>query len=240
MKIIAIIPCRYSSKRFPGKALASINGYPMMWHVYNQATKSRFVSKVIIATDDKRIKKKCGEFDLNCMMTKKNHLNGTERIAECAKKITADIYVNVQGDEPMINPESIDLVIEKLININNPNTLATNAFHLIKDRKDIEDHNVVKTIFDKNYNVLAYSRNPIPYSKNKNFKYFRQIGLYAFTRKGILLFGKMKSGQIEKNETIEMYRIIENSFTVKMVRVKSATKSVDTIKDLKEVRRLIK
>ena len=238
MKIIAIIPCRYNSKRFPGKALALINGYPMMWHVYHQTMKSKFVKKVIIATDDKRIQKKCEKYNLNCIMTKNNHLNGTERIAECAKKIAADIYVNVQGDEPMIDPKSIDLVIKKLIN-NNQNILATNAYHVIKNKKDIKDSNVVKTIFDKNYIAMAYSRNPIPYSKNKDYKYFRQIGLYAFTKKGIFLFSKLKSGPIEKNETVEMYRIIENGFSIRMVEVKKITKSVDTIKDLKEVRTLM-
>ena len=108
------------------------------------------------------------------------------------------------------------------------------------DMNDIKDNNVVKTIFDKKYNAIAYSRNPIPYLKNKSSKYYRQIGLYAFTRKGILLFGKIRPGPIEKSESVEMYRFLENSFSVNMVDVKSSSKSVDTIKDLKEVRKLIK
>ena len=114
MNIIAIIPCRFRSKRFPGKPLALINGYPLMWYSYNQSLKSKYIKAAYIATDDLRIKKECIKLGLNCLMTKKTHLNGTDRIAECIKKVKADIYVNVQGDEPLINPNSINAVIKKL------------------------------------------------------------------------------------------------------------------------------
>ena len=239
MKIIAIIPCRYQSKRFPGKSLALINKYPMMWHVYNQTLKSRYIQNTYIATDDKRIYKKCQELSLNYILTKKTHLNGTDRIAECAKKIYADIYVNVQGDEPLIDPKTIDKVVKNLIYNKNNKVLATNAYHVITNKKDIEDKNVVKTIIDKNNNALAFSRNAIPFSINKNHKYYRQIGLYAFTKKGINLFSKLKSGILEKNETVEMYRITENGFLVNMVKVNKSSKSVDTKNDLRIIKKLM-
>ncbi len=240
MKIVAIIPCRYNSKRFPGKSLALINGFPIMWHVYNQSMKSKFVQESYIATDDKRIKKKCDELEINCLMTSKKHHNGTERIAECVRKINADIYVNVQGDEPMISPQSIDKVVKGLVNIKDKNILATNAFHLIKEKKEIFDTNVIKTIFDKKLNALAFSRNPIPYSKDTKQNFWRQIGLYAFKKNGLILFSKMKPGPLELIETIEMYRLIENSYKIKMIKVNDVSKSVDNLKDLKEVRRLMK
>ena len=240
MKIIAIIPCRYNSKRFPGKSLALIKKYPMMWHVYHQALKSKYIQKTYIATDDKRICKKCKELNLNFIMTKKTHLNGTDRIAECAKKIYSDIYVNVQGDEPLIDPTTIDKVVKNLIYNKNKKVLATNAYHVITNNKDIEDKNIIKTIIDNNNNALAFSRNAIPFTKNKNHKFYRQIGLYAFTKKGISLFSKLKSSTLEKNETVEMYRIIENSYLVKMIKVNKSSKSVDTKSDLRIIRKLIK
>ena len=239
MNIVAIIPCRFRSKRFPGKPLALIKGYPLMWYSYNQSLKSKYIKAAYIATDDLRIKKECIKFGLNCLMTKKTHLNGTDRIAECIKKVKADIYVNVQGDEPLINPNSINAVIKKLLCSKNKKILATNAYHIINDRKDISDTNVIKTIFDKDENALAFSRNIIPYNKYDKI-YFRQIGLYAFTQNGLSIFAKLKHGPLEKSETIEMYRILENGYSVKMVKVKDYSKSVDTPQDLEDVKKIIK
>ena len=166
--------------------------------------------------------------------------NFSDRIAECAKKIYSNIYVNVQGDEPLIDPKTIDKVVKNLIYNKNKKVLATNAYHVITNNKDIEDKNVIKTIIDNNNNALAFSRNAIPFTKNKNHKFYRQIGLYAFTKKGISLFSKLKSSTLEKNEAVEMYRIIENSYLVKMIKVDKSSKSVDTKSDLRIIRKLIK
>ena len=240
MKIVALIPCRYESKRFPGKALALINNIPMMWHVYKQSEKSKYIDEVYIVTDDNRILKKCLEYNLKCILSKKNHLNGTDRIAECISKIKSDIYVNVQGDEPLISPLSINAVIKELIKNKDPKILATNAFHKIKNKKDIFNKNIVKTIFDKNKKALSFSRYPIPFSKKRNIIYYRQIGLYAFNKKGLGIFNKLKPGLIEKNETVEMFRIIENGYNIKMVEVLNSSISVDTPRDLKKIKRYFK
>ena len=240
MKIIALIPCRYRSKRFPGKSLALIKKKPMMWHVYRQSQKSKLVDQTFIVTDDKRIYDKCIELKLNCIMSKKNHINGTDRIAECIKYVNADIYVNVQGDEPLISPIAINSVINKLIKNKNPNIIATNGFHKIKNNNDIKNPNIIKTTFDKNKKVISFSRNVIPFSYSKNFQYYRQVGLYAFTKKGLAIFNRLKPKILEKTETVEMFRIIENGYSVQMVDVKKPSISVDTPSDLKKIKKIIK
>lgn len=236
MKIIAVIPCRFHSSRFEGKPLALIGDKPMMWHVYQQAIKASSIENVYIATDDVRISKACEGLGLNWLMTSNEHLTGTDRVAECATKVDADIIVNVQGDEPFILPESIDSVVSSLISSNITNLAASNGYSLLTSDKEANDKNVVKVIFSSSNLALAYSRLPIPSSFRHTPQRFRQLGLYAFYKEALEFYSNFKQGPIELAESVEMYRFIEHDKSVLMVNVQESGIAVDTPADLFDAR----
>lgn len=242
MIIKAIIPCRFKSVRLPGKPLKLIDGKPMFWHVYNQSLKSKLISEVIIATDDTRIVRSCNSFGIKSIMTNRKHKTGSDRIAECVNKVKADIYVNIQGDEPLINPSTIDKVINCLIrNFKNDQVVCSNAYIKIDSQKELINPNIVKAIINRvNNNAVYFSRYPAPYNfKGINSKYYKQIGLYAFKKEALKIFKTNKMGYLEKMESVELLRILENDFKIKMVKVSKYSKSVDTIDDLKYIKKLI-
>ena len=232
MKTIGIIPCRYQSSRFPGKPLALIDGKPMMWHVYHRALESNILDEVYIATDDERIVKVANEYELNTVMTSSQHETGTDRAAEVASKIQADYYVNIQGDEPFIEPNAIKLVVQAIIDCDNPLIQATNAYTPMQDASDIVDTNTVKVIKDTNGQALAYSRQPIPYPKANIAKYYKQLGLYAFKQSGLQIFSENTPANLERVEGVEMYRLLEHGYSIQMVETNDASISVDTPSDL--------
>jgi len=241
MKIIGIIPCRYQSSRFPGKSLALINDKPMMWHTYQRALESNALDEVYIATDDLKIKEVSDDYGLNVIMTNTKHLTGTDRVAEVSQYIDADYYVNIQGDEPFINPDAIKVVSDEIIRHDFLSPIkAVNAYSVLDNESDIVDSNVVKVITDIDSNVLAYSRYPIPYFKYDSTSHYRLLGLYAFTKEALKIFIDNKPQNIEKSEGVEMYRIIENGYKIKMVIVDDSSIGVDTPEDLERVRSLIK
>jgi 3-deoxy-manno-octulosonate cytidylyltransferase (CMP-KDO synthetase) len=240
MKIVGIIPCRYKSLRFPGKPLAIIAGKPMMWHVYQRALESNSLDEVYIATDDKRIKDSADSLGLNVLMTNSRHLTGTDRIAEASQYIDSEYFVNIQGDEPLINPDAIRAVSDEILCHSSSSPIkAVNAFSILKNKDDVEDSNVVKVITDINNNALAYSRHPIPYSKLENTIFYRQLGLYSFTKEALNIFIQSRPGVLEKCESVEMYRILENGYQVKMLEANDSSISVDTPEDLERIRFLI-
>jgi 3-deoxy-manno-octulosonate cytidylyltransferase (CMP-KDO synthetase) len=241
MKIVGIIPCRYQSSRLPGKPLALINNRPMMWHTYQRALESGILDEVYIATDDLRIKEVADNYGLNVVVTHGEHLTGTDRVAEVSQYINADYYVNIQGDEPFINPDAIKMVSQEITKYSFESSIkAVNAYSILDNESDIIDPNVVKVITDIDFNVLAYSRYPIPYSRFDSTSHYRQLGLYAFTKEALNIFINNKPHDIEKSEGVEMYRIIENGYKVKMVITDDLSISVDTPEDLERVRRLTK
>ena len=237
MKVIGIIPCRYQSSRFPGKPLALINGKPMMWHVYQRALESNVLDKVYIATDNERIVEVANEYSLNTVMTSDKHETGTDRVAEAASQIQADYYVNIQGDEPFINPEAIKLVIQAIIGCDDPLVQAANAYTSISDVSDVVDTNNVKVIMDVNQQALAYSRHPIPFPKANIAKYDKQLGLYAFKQSGLQVFSENSPANLEKIEGVEMYRLLEHGYNIQMVKTNDTSISVDTPSDLKRVQK---
>ena len=240
MKITGIIPCRYGAFRFPGKSLADIHGKPMMWHVYQQALKAESLDDVFIATDDERIATVCAELGLKSVMTRSDHATGTDRLAECATLIDSDIYVNVQGDEPMIAPEAIDAVTDGIMDSKDSRTLASNGFNDIHLATDVIDTNVVKVIMAADGTALAYSRAPIPYPKDSAVQYHRQLGLYAFRKTGLETFAAQGPGPVEQAEGVEMLRFLEHGYLVKMVRVPDDDGiPVDTPADLERVRKMM-
>ena len=238
MKIIGIIPCRYQSTRFPGKPLAMISGKPMVWHVWNQTKKSKHLSRIVVATDDDRIYNVCQEYGIDVIMTSNLHLTGTDRVAEVAKQIEGDVFVNIQGDEPLIDPHGIDQLISMLIA--NLEIQIANAYSCVDDASDIVNSNIVKVITSNMGNALAYSRSPIPHPKNSKPIYKRQIGLYAFRRNAILKFSDLPVGNLESSEGVEMFRYLENGYTIKMIEIdERGSIPVDEPGDILRVEKLI-
>ena len=236
---LIVIPARYSSKRLPGKPLLDINGIPMVIRTFNQCKKAVPASKIIIATDDKRIQKICSKNDINSIITSKKCLTGTDRIAEVAKKIKKSFYINVQGDEPICNPEDI----KKIVNFAKKNpSLIVNGYTEIKDKKMFYSPNIPKVVFDKNENLLYMSRAPIPSNKKQIFiKSWRQVCIYSFPYKSLKIYTSIKKKtKLELIEDLETNRFLELGYQVKMLKMSNKSVAVDTKEDLLKVRKLVK
>lgn len=239
MKVVGIIPCRYASTRFPGKPLANINGKPMMWHVYQRCIESNVLDEIYIATEDKRIKDAAEELSLNVVMTHDEHETGTDRVAEVATKIDSEFYVNIQGDEPLLDPQAIASVVNALVDSDDSMVMASNAYAPMNDPNDVVDTNVVKVIMSLHKNAMAYSRQAIPYPKAAKGLFNKQLGLYAFRKSGLQLFAEHKPGPVENAEGVEMYRLVEHGYYVRMIETDDNSISVDTPEDLKRVSALM-
>ena len=210
MKSLIVIPARYQSSRFPGKPLVNLLGKPMILWVCELCSKAVGIESVIVATDDKRISKVVDGSGFNSLLTSPKHLTGTDRIAELSKTISADIYVNVQGDEPLVNPKDIISVIdEKKRNSN----YVINCFAELSDNEDKNNINIPKVIVNENNELLYMSRLPIPGFKNitkNNIKYYKQVCIYAFSKselKNFFNFGRKST--LAKFEDIEILRFFE-------------------------------
>lgn len=258
MKIIAIIPARYASTRFPGKPLASINGKPLIQHVWERVSKSKSLKRIIVATDDERIFKKVKEFGGEGWMTLSNHATGTDRISEVAKNIDADIIVNVQGDEPLIEPDVIDEAVKPLMNISE--ILMATLKTRITNNEEFKDPNVVKVVTDINGFALYFSRFPIPYvrdssqwsvvsgqEKNKFAPcplplapiFYKHIGIYVYKKDFLLKFAQMKPTLLEEAEKLEQLRALENGYKIKVVETDYNSIGVDTPEDLEKVKKIL-
>jgi 3-deoxy-manno-octulosonate cytidylyltransferase (CMP-KDO synthetase) len=234
MKIIGVIPARYASSRFPGKPLVDICGKPMIWWVFQQAKKVIELSEVYVATDDKRIEDACIGYNIPVIMTSQSCRNGTERIAEAASKLPADIYVNIQGDEPILEPSVIQTAVNIMLNDGSVKcaTLKMKLEHPV----DVVNGTVAKVVNDMNGNVLFISRSPIPYPKaSVNYNYYKHIGLYVYNSDIINTYRDMPIGELEKAEDNEILRLLENGIKIQVKEVVSNSIAVDTEKDLERV-----
>lgn len=239
MKIIGVIPARYASSRFPGKPLADICGKPMIWWVYQQAKKVKEFSEVYVATESEKIEAVCKDLGINVVMTADTHPTGTDRIGELARKISADLYVNIQGDEPMIEPETIRKAI--LPFFDNPELQVSNLMTEIKDPVDVVNFTIPKVIANKNGIGVFLSRSPTPYPKgNINYKYYKQVCVYGFKPDALQFYCNSERGKIEQIEDIEILRFIESGWKVQYIEVVSETVAVDTPNDLAKVNRIMK
>jgi 3-deoxy-manno-octulosonate cytidylyltransferase (CMP-KDO synthetase) len=236
---LLIIPARYHSKRLPGKPLLDIKGVPMIIRTFNQCIKVVPRSKILVATDDKRIQQICELKNINTLMTSKKCLTGTDRIAEVAKRIKKDFYINVQGDEPICNPKDIKKIIEHAKK--NPNQII-NGFTDIKDKKQFYSPNIPKVVFDNNYNLMYMSRSAIPSNKKKQFiKAWRQVCIYSFSYKSLKNYISVsKKTNLESIEDLESIRFLELGYKVKMLKMSNKSVAVDTKEDLLKVRKLVK
>lgn len=243
MKIIGVIPARYKSSRFPGKPLADIAGKPMIYWVYQQCKKVEDFDEVYVATDDDLIFNTCKELGVEVIMTSDTHRTGTDRIGEVARKIPADLIVNIQGDEPLIEPETIRQAI--LPFYDNPDLQISNLMTKIKDPVDVVNFTVPKVIVNKENIGVYLTRATAPYPKGSiDYSYYKQVCVYGFKPEALQFYCDygMKYGKarVEAIEDIEILRFIENGYKVQYIEVDSETIAVDTQNDLERVNQYVK
>jgi 3-deoxy-manno-octulosonate cytidylyltransferase (CMP-KDO synthetase) len=215
---IAVIPARYGSVRFPGKPLALICGEPLIQHVWKRANEARSISRVLVATDDQRIMDVVIGFGGEAVMTSPEHVSGSDRIGEVALNYGADIIVNVQGDEPFMDPEVIDRVVAPF-DLKNPPDIVTAATR-IKKELDYLSPDVVKVVMDASGQALYFSRASIPYSKIEGDpQAYRHIGIYAYTKDALLRFTSLQKSGLERTESLEQLRALENGMKIMVVKV---------------------
>lgn len=235
MKNICVIPARYSSTRLPGKPLKDICGKPMICRVYERAKNSKLADEVIVATDDERIFQAVEKNSGRAMMTRADHKTGTDRLAEVAEKFPdAEVVVNVQGDEPLIEASLIDELISEFIEDENLQmaTVATELF----DEDEMNNPNNVKVVIDKKNNALYFSRSLIPYPRNAGkAKVYKHIGIYAYRRNFLLDYSQMQPTELEQSESLEQLRALENGFKIRVIKSDCKFIGVDTEEDLRLV-----
>lgn len=232
---LVVIPARYDSTRFPGKPLAIIKGKPMIQWVWEAASRSKSASKVVVATDHELILNTVQSFGGEAMMTQKSHPSGTDRMAEVASKISAKIYVNVQGDEPLMVPDVIDTLIRGI----GKSPMATLA-HPIHSFDEFHRPDVVKVIRNIHQEALYFSRSPIPYLRKSGIDLWRHVGIYAFQAKALKQFVRWKPSSLEEAESLEQLRALENGMPIKVLETHFQCFGVDTPEDLKRVARRLK
>lgn len=237
MIITGIIPARFASTRFPGKPLTLIDGKTMIQRVYDQALKSKLINNVIIATDSSEIFDCVKGFEGSVVMTSKKHKTGTDRICEVVQKINSDIIVNIQGDEPFINPKDIDNAIRPLLKDKSLN-VSTLAVELLRD---FYDNNKVKVVLDKHNNALLFSRSLIPnnFKSIAKIRYYKHLGLYVYRKNFLLKFNKTKQTAIELAESLEQLRILWMGEKIRVVITKEDSVSIDTKSDLRRISKYI-
>lgn len=243
MKIIGVIPARYKSSRFPGKPLVDICGKPMIWWVYQQAKKVDDFDAVYVATDDEQIFETCKSLDVEVIMTSTSHRTGTDRVGEVAQKVQADLIVNIQGDEPLLEPETIKAAIAPFYT--NPNLQISNLMAKIDNPVDVVNFTVPKVITNKDGIGVYLTRATAPYPKGSiDYEYYKQVSVYGFKPDALQFFcdygKKYGKAKVEAIEDIEILRFIENGYKVQYIEVNSETVAVDTPNDLEKVRAIVR
>ena len=237
-----LIPARYASSRLPGKPLADIAGRPMFWHVWHQAIQCAALQRVILATDDERIASAAKALDVPCCMTSPDHVCGTDRIFEAAERLglpETGVIVNIQGDEPLLDPALID---ELLAPFEDPAVLVSTAASPISSER-AADPNQVKTVLDIYGNALYFSRALIPHVRERedagHAEFLGHIGLYAYRMEVLRRFVTLPPSRLEQLEKLEQLRLLENGIPIRVVRTGRHRPGVDTPEDLERVRRII-
>lgn len=238
MKIIGVIPARYKSSRFPGKPLADICGKPMIWWVYNQVKKVGEISGVYVATDDERIKSACEKEGMNVVMTSDSCPTHLERLYEFSTKVDADFYINVNGDEPLIECDCIAAMVPK--GIDPADDYMANGMMILTDPIDAIDSSKIKVAVDMQGYCMYMARSPIPFPKGRgDYQLKKFVGVQCYTKRALNFINETKRGFIESIEDIDEFRFLENGHKIKMVLTEANTLAVDTPKDLEKVRRII-
>lgn len=243
MKTVAIIPCRYASKRFEGKPLAPIQGKPMIQRVYERVKQAAFLKDVVVATDDERIYACVEGFGGRVLMTAPTHRSGSDRVAEAAQELgleDEDIVINVQGDQPALDPQCLPEVVLPLTE--NPEVVMATLVYRIHDLAEIEDPNNVKCVFDKEYFALYFSRSPLPFDRDgsSSLDVFKHIGIYAYRKHFLDKFTSLPQGRLEAIEKLEQLRVIEHGFRIKIVETTHESKEVDIPEDVHKLEAVLK
>lgn len=239
--IVIVIPARYGSTRLPGKPLVALAGTSMIQRVYERAKLSKMATRVIVATDDERIVKAVEGFGGEARMTRSEHRTGTERVAEVAAHTDGQVFVNVQGDEPLLDPMVVDSAIKALLE--EPAASIATVATPIKIPGDIMDPNIVKTVLDFDDNALYFSRAPIPWVRDTGSKvqarHLKHLGLYVFQRDALLEYPTLPQGTLEKIEQLEQLRWLENGWKIRVAEVEHDSVSVDVPEDVARVEKLL-
>jgi 3-deoxy-manno-octulosonate cytidylyltransferase (CMP-KDO synthetase) len=245
-KILGVIPARYASSRFPGKVLVPIpdrNGgaKTMLQHVFERVSLSRYLTSMIIATDDDRVYQEAKKFGADVRMTRADHPSGTDRVAEIASAEAADLVVNIQGDEPLIDPAAIDAAILPMLG--DASLPMGTLKKVIEDPQEIADSNVVKVVTDHAGNALYFSRSPIPHVRQaggvRPTSYFKHVGLYVYRRDFLLGYSDLPMGPLEQAERLEQLRALENGHPIRVVETEYESIGVDTPADLAKIVKLM-
>lgn len=230
--VVAMIPARYEAVRFPGKLLADLAGKPVIIRTLEATVQTGLFEEVYVVTDSEQIEQVVTGYGGKCIKSKQVHQTGSDRIAEAATQVDADIIINVQGDEPFVNKKSLKKLIQTFENDTSINIdIATLAFP-ITNSQDIENPNNVKVVFDENYMALYFSRSPIPFEAGEKATYYQHIGVYAFKKEALVQFAKLPMSNLEKIEKLENLRFLENGMKVKLVPVAEMSVGIDTPDDL--------
>jgi 3-deoxy-manno-octulosonate cytidylyltransferase (CMP-KDO synthetase) len=242
MKAVIVIPARLDSSRLERKMLADLEGEPLIVHTWRQALKSRLAERVVVATDSVEIAAVLEARGAEVVMTSPGASCGTERIAEAARHIKADVFVNLQGDEPLISPENIDLAIEPFLSSAPPDCSTLVLPIHSDDRLQIEDPHLVKVVMDLKGFALFFSRSPIPFQRNvfSSTMFYRHIGLYAFRADVLEKFAALPPSMLEEAESLEQLRLLENGFRIQCVTTFVDNPGVNTPEDLELVRSMIR
>jgi len=241
IKIIGVIPARLESTRFPEKPLVKIAGREMILWVADAASKTANLSKVIVATDSDRIFDVVKKAGFECEMTSKYCRSGSDRLCEVASRTDGDIYVNIQGDEPLIEPSLIDSVTKPFLTV--PEISVTTAVTAIKDENEFKSSDCVKAVLDKKQFAMYFSRSPIPFFRSQKPRFenvYKHIGIYAYTRNALLDFANLPKSLCEEAESLEQLRFLENGYRIYCVKTQCVNKGVDTPGDLEEVLKILK
>lgn len=240
MNIDCIIPARFGSTRLPGKPLADLHGKPMIQHVYERACQAKRIRQVFVATDHEAIVKAVAEFGGQAVLTSPDHPTGTDRLAEVARDHTdADILINVQGDEPLIDPAVIDNLAKAMTAEPQP-PMAT--VKTVMAESDYSNPAAVKVVTDKNGRALYFSRSLIPFGRvlGPHYSVYKHLGIYAYKRDFLLQYAKLNPTPLEQAESLEQLRALEHGFAIQVIETDSVTIGVDTAEDLEKVRQILK
>jgi 3-deoxy-manno-octulosonate cytidylyltransferase (CMP-KDO synthetase) len=240
-KAVGIIPARWASTRFPGKALHSIARKPLLRHVWERCRRAKKLDRLIVATDDFRIAEAAFDWGAEVAMTSSNHASGTDRIAEVAKKLKPFAHIiNIQGDEPLVDPKLIDRLVGELQRDKKLEMIS--AAHPFENPRDAQSTHQVKVVVNQSGEALYFSRAPIPFMRDRfeQPKYFRHQGIYGYRRDLLLRFVRWKTSPLERAEALEQLRALENGVRIRVVMTGSGSPGVDTPEDARMIERLLK
>lgn len=240
MNVIGVIPARFAASRFPGKLLVSLCGKPLIQHVWERARRSRCLREVIIASDDERIRTCAAAFGARVVLTSAHHPSGSDRIIEAVTSLPADIVINIQGDEPLIEPAAIDALAEALLA--DPSCAMATLIRRGQDRREFESPHVVKVVTDQNGDALYFSRAMIPFPRDGQTEvfYFKHLGLYGYRWEFLMKYKDLPVSSLECTEKLEQLRVLQAGYKIKTVETPYDTMGVDTPEDLSRVEKIMK